>query len=210
VGNFCAVVVVLAALLPSVCHALAAEPTITHIKEIALHPGVNTVPGFGVNGETFTIVQAWRGNGNAHGYTDWLVLSPESEDNPFGVVGTMYEGGGPPRDLIRDEPFDGERRIGVIRFARATIDGKPHSILIDTQLDFDAGRPLADHEIATIRIFELTHTDGDVGAPPDLFALISTRRTTKRYCNAELALRDTLGLPLAKGDSETSSADGCL
>jgi len=184
--------------------AAAAEPVITDIKPFELHPGINTVPGFGVNGETFTIVQAWRGNGNAHGYDVWLVLSPEAEGQKFGVTGQEIQGEVLPRDIIRDEPFDGERWEGSIRFARAKVDGVPRTILIDAQLGYDGGRPFADHETATIRIFQLSRSDD--GGQPDIFNQISERKTAKRYCNVEYAVRDVLHIPV---DDSIRGKDGC-
>jgi hypothetical protein len=184
----------------------AAEPVITDIHPFVLHPGINKVPGFGVNGETFTIVQSWRGNGNAHGYNVWLVLSPEAEGQTFGVTGEEVEGEVLPRDTIRDDPFDGERSMGAIRFARAKIDGVPQTILIDAHLGFDAGRPFADHETATIRIYKLFRSD--IGQP-DMFSQVAVLKTTKRYCNILLAMRDMLHIPLGQfaGANET---DGCF
>lgn len=187
----------------------AADPVITDIHPFELHPGVNTVPGFGVNGETFTIVQGWRGNGNAHGYTVWLVLSPEAESQPFGVTAQMKEGAVLPNDVIRDDPFDVERWMGAIRFARARIDGAAATILIDAHLDYTASRPLADHETATIRIYRLFRNDEGALGNPDIFAQVAVLKTTKRYCNVQLALRDTLHIPL-DGFAGANETDGCF
>jgi len=202
---------VLAALL--VAHGIfagpvLADPAITDIHPFKLHPGINKVPGFGVNGETFTIVQGWRGNGNAHGYNVFLVLSPEAESQPAGVTGVMSEGAGLPLDTIRDDPFDGERQMGVIHFARAKVDGTPQTILIDAHLDSTAGRPFADHEKATIRIYTLIRNDSG-SDQPDLFTPATVLHTTKVYCNVQLALRDALHIPL--GDfSGPNQKDGCF
>jgi hypothetical protein len=199
-----AFLVVACALAPT---ASAADPAVTDIKPFTLHPGVNTVPGFGVNGETFTIVQAWRGNGNAHGYNVWLVMSPKAEDQPFGVTGLAFNETDVPRDVIRDDPFDGERRLGSIRFARARVDGMPQTILIAADLDYDSGRPLADHETATIRIYKLTRSEGEVGGQPDIFVQAAVLKTTERYCNVEYAVRDRLHLPV---DESMQGKDGCF
>jgi hypothetical protein len=183
--------------------AAAADPVITNVHPFELHPGVNKLPGFGVNGETFTIVQAWRGNGNAHGYHVWLVMSPEAEGQPFGVTGMFVEGQTLPQDLIRDDPFDGERILGSIRFARAQIDGVAQTVLIDSFLNYDSGRPLADHETARIRMFKLVRSED--GGQPDMFVEISEMQTTKRYCSVEYAVRDVLHI----GGENLSGADGC-
>ena len=46
-------------------------PVITAIQPIALHRGNNVLPDFLPGGRTATIIQSWRGNGNAHGVSGW-------------------------------------------------------------------------------------------------------------------------------------------
>jgi hypothetical protein len=98
---------------------MAAE--VTDIRLIALHDGVNEIANFSPDGGKLTIVQAWRGNGNAHGYNTWMVLSPNAEGRLFGVVGIERTDTRILDEIVRDDPFDGERVMGVVRFAKARV-----------------------------------------------------------------------------------------
>jgi hypothetical protein len=162
------------------------------------------------DGSAATIIPAWRGNGNAHGFTDWLVLAPSSEGQKPGVVTLGDPTGKGLRDLVRDDPFDGERVLGTIRFAHGLVNGRRASLLLDAHLDESPSGVLADHATATIRIFQLLATDDAPGDSPYEFGLISTTHTTRRYCNAELALSDALKLPLGLGYAGFNRVDGCF
>jgi hypothetical protein len=186
----------------------AASIAVTDIRPITLHPGINTARAFAPDGKTAMIVQAWRGNGNAHGYHIWLVLTPDAEGQPPGAADIETENTS--ADLIRDDPFDGERTLGVIRFARAKVNGKPASILIDAHLDDAPSGVLADHATATIRIYQLSRADEPVGDTPDVFKLISTLHTTRRFCNAEMALKVALDVPLSADYGGANQVDGCF
>lgn len=48
-----------------------------------------------------------------------------------------------------------------------------------------------------------------VGETTESFVPLATAQTTKRYCNVEPAVRDTLGLPLPVGYSGVNRIDGC-
>jgi hypothetical protein len=174
-----------------------APPRITAIARIPLKPGVNQVPHFLPDGGAAGIVQVWRENGNAHGYTAWLVLTGSAEREPFGLVPFAGDAGSY-RDTIRDDPFDGERRLGRVVFAHARVDGAPATIAIDAHLDWTDGRPLADHERATIRVYRLMR--GEAIGPPLAFESIATLHSEKSYCNVDLALRDVMGIALPHGE----------
>jgi hypothetical protein len=189
--------------------AVASPASVTDIRPITIRPGVNIVPRFAPNGGEAQIVQGWRGNGNAHGYNDFLVLTPDSEGKPLGVAGVVSDPNQPLRDLIRDDPFDGERVMGVVRFARAKVNGSDASVLIVADLDSSANGVLADHDTATIRVYRLVRGD-DIGKTTDVFEPVAAIHTDKRYCNAELALRDSLGLPLPADYGGLNRVDGCL
>lgn len=198
----------LAALLAAVIAAAPSAASVTGIEPIHLHPGVNIVAGFTPNGRSATIVQGWRGNGNAHGYNVWLVLTPKAEDQPYGVVDLDADPNGDSQDLIRDDPFDGERTLGVILFARARVNGRPASILVDARLDESSSGVLADHATATITVFRLVQS-ADVLGTPDVFEPILVTKTTARYCNADAALHAVLAVPLPPGYAGANPVDGC-
>jgi hypothetical protein len=188
----------------------ATAAKITDIRPIVLHAGVNEVPDFAPDGGTITIVQAWRGNGNAHGYNTWMVLSSNAEGQSFGIVGIERSDTRQLEEIVRDNPFDGERIIGVVRFAKARVDGADQSILIEASLDAEPGRAFADHEPVTVRIYQLFRTDGAPGSTPDVFKPILTMQETRRFCNADLALHQILDLPLAPDYAGPNQVDGCF
>jgi len=189
--------------------AIATAPTVlSDIKPIPIHPGMNIVAGFAPSGGAAQIVRGWRGNGNAHGYNDYLVLTPKSEGRPLGVVSLVTGDSDQLQDFIRDDPFDGERKLGVLTFARARVNGRPASLLIIAHLDETPDRPLADHDKATVRVFQLVRGDG-VGETTDVFRPIAVIHTAKMYCNAELALRDSLGTALPEEFAGQNRIDGC-
>jgi hypothetical protein len=191
--------------------AIAADAPVivSELRPIALHGGVNTVPGFMPDGTAATIIQAWRGNGNAHSYADWLVLAPASEGQKPGVVTLDDPARKGLQDLVRDDPFDGERALGTIRFARGLVNGHSASLLLDAHLDQSPSGVLADHATATVRVFQLLATDDAPGESPYEFRLISTTHMNKRYCNAELALSEALKLPLGPDYAGFNRIDGC-
>ena len=198
----------LSALLPLI--AASSAPHVANLRPLSLHDGVNTVPGFLPDGSAATIVQAWRANGNAHGHHDWLVLAPSAEGHGAAEV-TLVD----PRSkmlsyVIGYSPFDGERVLGSVRFARGTVDGRPASLLLDAELNDARNGALADHATATVRIFRLEATDGAPGESPLEFRPLSSVTTTKRYCNAELAMSQGLSVPLPADYGGPNRVDGCF
>lgn len=187
-----------------------APPAIADLHTIALHGGVNRVPGFLPGGGTATIVEGWRGNGNAHGYHVWMVIGGPSEGNPVGLVGQDGTSTRPVFETITDNPFDGERELGAVRFATGRLAGRPVSLLIQADLNKSASGVLADHATATVRWFRLDHDSDAIGRTTDEFVPIGTVVTTKRYCNAELALRDVAGVPLLPNYDGANRIDGCF
>lgn len=154
-----------------------------------------------------TIVQAWHANGNAHGWHDWLVLGGRSEGELIGVVPAED---GTASDTISDSPFDGERVIGTVRFARGRVRGQSESLLVEAHLDPSPSGVLADHAAATVRLFALRRHAGEVGETTESFVPLGTARTTRHYCNVDLAVRDTLGLPLPASYAGPNRTDGCF
>lgn len=191
--------------------AATSPPMIADVKPIALHPGINRIPGFLPGGGTATIVQAWRDNGNAHGYFVWMVLAGRGKASPGDLV--AFEGGirkESAGDTIGASPFDGERVTGDVRFVTARIDGSPVSLAIRGDLDEAPSGVIADHATATIQWLELVHRQDEIGGAPDAFVPIGSLVTRKRYCNVDLALRDVAGVALPRDFAGANKVDGCF
>jgi hypothetical protein len=201
---------VAAALLASGAHA--APPVLSHIEIIPLHDGINTVEHFAADGRAATIVQAWRDNGNAHGHTVWLVmLRPQKKtglDTPAGVV-AFEDGDDALEDTISASPFDGERVLQTVVFAKALVDGALATVVIRADLGESASGVLADHAPAAISLYRLETPGVDVGTTPDVFTLFEKTPATGRFCNADMALHTLLQLPLPAGYAGGKAPDGC-
>ena len=191
---------------------VAAAPAVrvADLRPIVLHDGVNTVPGFLPSGGPVTIVQAWRANGNAHGHRDWLVLGPAAEGHGAAEVTLVNPQSKMLQDVIGDAPFDGERVLGAVRFARGMVNGHLATLLLQTELNEAPSGVLADHATATVRIFRLQATGSDPGDSPFEFRPIWSVTTTKRYCNADLAMSEVLSVPLPSGYGGPNRVDGCF
>ena len=186
--------------------AMAAEPSVTDVQVVNVHAGINRIPHFAADGRTATVIQGWRGNGNAHGYNVFLVLLPSAEGMPLGVVDRIDS----ESDVLRDDPFDGERTLGTVLFARATLAGVRQTVLIAAHLDESQSGVLADHATATVNVYRLVKSDGQIGTTPDYFELAWSTQTTARYCNVDLALASALSIPLPKDYDAPNKKDGCF
>jgi hypothetical protein len=208
------------AVLLGAASVAAASPShsgagISHIAVIPIHDGANLIPAFAADGRAATIFRAWRDNGNAHGYSVYLVTLPVKKDhycadNYIGVV-TFDDGGyAPLRDTATASPFDGERVLQTIRFARAKIDGAPVVVMIRADLGEAKSGVLADHAPVDIRIYKLEHPGVGVGTPPDVFKLVRKLRPKGLFCNADMGLNETLGLPLPTDYAGGKAPSGCF
>ena len=201
---------VLAGALASV--ARAAEPTLSDITLIPIQDGVNKIDRFATDGRAATIVRGWRDNGNAHGHDVYLVLLPLKRDdgpaNTDGVV-AFEDRSSTLADITGVSPFDGERVLGALRFARATLNGRPATVVIRADLGEAAGGVLADRAPVDISVYELQSPGVEVGTTPDVFRLISKSRPKGRFCNADMALATALNLPLPADYAGGPAPSGC-
>lgn len=192
--------------------AQTTELSLRDINLIPLHDGMNTIEHFAADGRAATIVRAWRDNGNAHGYYLHLVLLPLVKDqgtsNKFGVV--AFDKG---KDTINDtaiaSPFDGERVLGALRFAKATMNGTSTTVMIRADLAEASSGILADHVPADISVYRLESRGVAVGSTPDVFCLVSKTRPPGEFCNADMALATALRLPLPADYAGGKGPSGC-
>ena len=193
--------------------AIAAEPPVLGaIEIIPIHDGINTAEQFASDGRTATIVEAWRDNGNAHGHFAYLVTLPSKQDakspSLTGVV-AFDSGERGLDDVLGVSPFDGERVLGAVRFAHATLDGATATIAIRAELGESPSGVLADHAPVDISIYRLEHPGVEAGTTPDVFRLVEKRRVEGRFCNADMALATVLHLPLPADYAGGKAPDGC-
>jgi hypothetical protein len=185
--------------------AEASTHSIKNLSIISLKMGDNFVPHFAVDGRPARIIQAWRGNGNAHGYTIFLVAMPGGESQTDWNVVSIDEPHGPARDEILDSPYNGEQYLHSIRFAHGSLDGKPETLLLSARLNIK--RSYGERASVTYDVYKLVHDDESFGTW-DRFVLVERSQSAKRYCNAELAISRRFAIPL--GDyGGPNKKDGC-
>jgi hypothetical protein len=187
--------------------AQADRARLSGLRVIALRPGVNSIQNLSGDGRTGKIIDAWRGNGNAHGYSVYMVLLPAADgDHSLQVVG--IDDGKAVSDFARDDPHTGEDALGSVVFARGSLDGKPTTLLIEATRDFPK-TSIPDPSPTTIAIYALRRFERGFGSTPDDFELVFELRTTRTYCHSEMALHQELGLPLSRDYGGSAKPDGC-
>jgi hypothetical protein len=168
-----------------------------------LHAGVNQIPHFSGDDREARIVLGWRDNGNAHGYSLFLVLMPTGlHRTDWNVVG--FEDGDSFSDQITDEPHTGEDVVKAVRFVRAGPRQLP-TVAVATR---KWSETYYDRAETTISIYELRRNNEGPGTR-DYFDVVKRWTARKRYCNAELALKDELRLPLPSDYGGPNTVDGC-
>lgn len=201
--------------------AMAADPSAAGVPQlgkltpIPVPDGINAISKFAPDGRTGTIVMAWRDNGNAHGHYVYLVLLPLPEgqvslDKQTGVVAFDGGRGSSLEDVAGASPFDGERVLQTVRFARGQWGGAPATLMLRADLGRSSSGVLADHAPADISIYKLDRSPDGVGAPPDVFRLVARFRPPGRFCNADLALATALRLPLPANYAGPPRPGGCF
>jgi len=182
--------------------AAIAAPDLGRLTPILLQPGVNRVPQFAADGREARIVLAWRDNANAHGYDLFLVLMPTKRGGAdWNVVG--FETGNSFSDEIADAPHTGEDVATAVRFVRA--GANPLVVVARRRIVTSYPDPAE----TTISIYSLRQSEGVPGTTQDYFSVAKQWRARNRYCNAELALRDELNLPLRKNYQGSLRVGGC-
>jgi hypothetical protein len=199
----------IAALAFATAPARAAEVAVSDIGVMPIHDGVNRIPRFTPDGRTATVVRGWRDNGNAHGHYVYLVLLPTKEEPKTSGVVTVTSKDGLD-DTIGASPFDGERVLQTVRFARAKIDGKAATVMIRADLGEAKSGVLADHAPVVISIYRLETPGVEVGTSPDLFRLVKTIAPPGGFCSADMALATVLRLPLPADYAGGKAPGGCV
>ena len=192
--------------------ALAQDLKIRDIAVIPIHAGVNTVDRFAPDGRSATIVRAWRDNGNAHGHIVYLVTMarPDCGGGDKACVVDVDDGQTPLQDTIGASPFDGERVLQAVRFAHATVDGAPATVMIRADLGEAKSGVLADHAPAGISLYVLRSPGIEVGTTPDVFKLAFKVRAVGTFCNADMALHVAMGLSLPTDYAGGKGPGGCI
>lgn len=188
------------------------QPRLANFQMFPSSTGVNSIAGVTGDGRDGLIVSGWRDNGNAHGFNVFLLLIPATPGGQdFNAVVFGSEAGwvaGEGATTISDQPHTGEDYVRSVRFDRADLNGRPETVAFIANRQIVDGYPLP--AITQIQIMTLRDRGDEPLGPLYYFELLSSYRTTRRYCNSDAALRTELGVPLPPNYQGADSADGCL
>lgn len=194
--------------------APGAEIQFPHHRLAALRPidielGINRIAHFAVDGRPARVILAWRGNGNAHSYGVYMVVMPGGEqDTDWNIVGMQ------PADLndafldtIDDDPHTGEDYVRSIRFAHGLLDGKPETLLLSARRDWQNSIP--ESSIVVYDIYKLVHETEDFFGTKDQFQFVDSMRSTRKFCNSDVAMSQQFGFAVPGYLTDYSSKGSC-
>lgn len=182
----------------------------TNLVTIDIAPGVNTIPGFTPDNRPAHVLRAWRENGNAHGYSVYVVTSASGVGTgAWNIVPIIVPTPWQVRDTLTDAPHAFEDVVRSVRFARGRIgpanDGADAEtvLLIATR---QAGASIPDPSLVDFELYRVVVTD-EMG---DVLERVRAWRSTRTYCNADMALLREVGLVLPRDYQGGQNEDGCL
>lgn len=188
-----------------------ASPTVSDVRTVVLHSGVNAAPHIGPGGEDAVIVEAGHADSViADGFNlGFLVLLRTGDGwrtvDAQRIVSAVSDSdfGG---ELVRAVPHAGDDWRRSISFARAKIDGAPAFIMIVGEREMRQASQAYSPVPARVLIYRLGR-DPEIDQPH--FILIDQRRTDRCYVNVWLAVHDSLGAPLPADYEGPMASEPC-
>jgi hypothetical protein len=181
-------------LVASKLAALAIAASGAGLIPITLHAGINPVANIAGDGKTGSISLDWRENGNAWGYSIFMVRAG-------GSIATIAG-----EDRVTARPHTGEDVITAVRFARGPYKGRTTTFALVADREIVESVP--DPARTTITIYALERNDEGLGTPYQ-FVEVNKLHPKRHYCNADMALKTELGLTLPRDYSGPRTLDGC-
>ena len=166
----------------------------TGLTPIALHSGLNPIPNIAGDGKNGSISLDWRENGNAWGYSIFMVRAG-------GSIATVED-----EDRFTARPHTGEDVISAVRFARGPFKGRTTTFVLVADRKIVESVP--EPALTTIKTYALQRNDEQLGTPYQ-FVKVDERQAKRHYCNADMALKTELGLALPRNYSGPRTPDGC-
>ena len=165
------------------------------LTPIPLHSGVNPIANIAGDKTAGSISLDWRENGNAWGYSIFMVRAGRS-------VATVEDA-----DRFTDRPHTGEDAITTVRFARGRNGGRTttFALVADRQIVESVPDPAP----TTIKIYALVRNEEPLGTPYH-FLLVNELHPQRRYCSADMALKTEIGFPLRPDYEGPRTVDGCF
>ena len=173
--------------------AVAAQAQSMYVP-IRLRSGNNIVSNIAGDGKSGSIAVSWRENGNAWGYDIYTVTvggSVVTHDDQTSFV---------------DQPHTGEDSIVSVRFAKGRYRNRTTTFALVAKRNVVNSVPEpAKVEIVT---YALVKNNDGLGTPY-VFEPVRKFSGSQLYCNAEMALKSELGLPLSGSYVGPHSRNGC-
>lgn len=164
------------------------------LSPIPLHSGLNPVASIAGDKTAGSISVDWRENGNAWGYSIFMVRAGSS-------VATVGDA-----DRFTDRPHTGEDAITTVRFARGPYKGRTttFALIADREIVESVPGPAR----TTIKVYALVRNEEPLGTPYQ-FQLVDELHPQRRYCSADMALKTEVGFPLRRNYDGPRTPDGC-
>ena len=180
--------------IAALAEVVVAGAPVAGLTPIALHAGVNPIPNIAGDGKSGSISLDWRENGNAWGYSIFMV-------RVGGSIATVDD-----EDRLTARPHTGEDVISAVRFARGPYQRRTSTFALVADRKIVESVP--DPALTTIQIYALKRNDDGLGTPYQ-FVKINELHPKRHYCHADMALKTELGLALPRDYSGPRTLDGC-
>jgi hypothetical protein len=173
----------------------AAATILPGLSPIPLHSGVNAIANIAGDKSRGSISLDWRENGNAYGYSIFMVRAGSS----IATVGDS--------DHLTDRPHTGEDAITTVRFARGPYRGRTttFALVADREIVESVPEPAP----TTIKVYALVRNEGPLGTAYQ-FVLVNELHPQRRYCSADMAMKTEVGFPLRRNYDGPRTPDGCF
>ena len=166
----------------------------TSFSPLRLRSGLNNISNIAGDGRPGSISLTWRENGNAWGYDIYTVMVA-------GSVATHDD-----QTSFVDQPHTGEDSIVSVRFAKGRYQNRTTLFALVAKRDIVNSVP--EPAKVEIKTYALVRNDAGLGTPY-VFETVRKFSGSRLYCNAEMALKTELGLPLSGSYVGKKSQDGC-
>jgi len=173
----------------------AAVSIVAGLSPIPLRSGVNPIAHIAGDKTAGSISLDWRENGNAWGYSIFMVRAGSS----IATVGDA--------DRFTDRPHTGEDAITTVRFARGAYRGRTttFALVADREIVESVPEPAR----TTIKVYALVRNEEPLGTPYQI-VLVDELHSQRRYCSADMALKTEIGFPLRTSYNGPRTPDGCF
>jgi len=172
----------------------AAAINFSGLTPIPLHSGINPIANIAGDKTRGSISLDWRENGNAWGYSIFMVRAGSS-------IATNGDD-----DRFTDRPHTGEDAITAVRFARGSYNGRTTTLALVA--DRAIVQSVPEPAPTTIQVFALVRNEEPLGTPYQ-FVLVEKIQPQRRYCSADMALKTEIGFPLRRNYDGPRTPDGC-